>query len=108
MFRQFGPRRGDPAGQGKDDALRVPGRSAVDAEACVRICYEGFKAFNERHGFPPNYPSIEAATARVQGLLKHPAVFGVVAVDQGGCGLGFDFLSERSPILVDSAAQGEV
>ena len=46
---------------------------------CGRICYDGFKALNERHGFPTNYPSVEAATARVRAMLEHPAVFGVVA-----------------------------
>jgi GNAT superfamily N-acetyltransferase len=85
--------------------------TVADAEACGRICYEGFKALNERHGFPPNYASVAAATARVRGFLEHPAVFGVVAVEQGRV-LGFNFLSERDPIravgpsVVDPAAQG--
>ena len=84
----------------------------TDAEMCGRICYEGFKALNERHGFPPNYPSVDAATARVRALLEHPAVFGVVATERGGGVLGFNFLSERDPIravgpiVVDPAAQG--
>ena len=86
--------------------------TVADAEACGRICYEGFKALNERHGFPPNYASVEAATARVRALLEHPAVFGVVAAERGGRVLGFNFLSERDPIravgpiVVDPAAQG--
>ena len=85
--------------------------TVADAEACGRIAYEGFKALNERHGFPTNYPSVEAATARVRALLEHPAVFGVVA-EGGGRVLGFNFLSERDPIravgpiVVDPAAQG--
>jgi GNAT superfamily N-acetyltransferase len=84
----------------------------ADAEACGRICYQGFKALNERHGFPPNYPSVEAATGRVRAFLEHSAVFGVVAVERGGRVLGFNFLSERDPIrgvgpiVVDPAAQG--
>jgi GNAT superfamily N-acetyltransferase len=83
----------------------------ADAEACGRICYEGFKALNERHGFPPNYASVEAATGRVHAFLEHPAVFGVVA-EHGGRVLGFNFLSERDPIraigpiVVDPAVQG--
>ncbi|WP_222183471.1 GNAT family N-acetyltransferase [Geminicoccus harenae] len=86
--------------------------TVTDAEVCGRICYEGFKALNERHGFPPNYPSVEAAIARVQSFLGHPAVFGVVAVGQDGRVLGFNFLSERDPIravgpiVVDPVAQG--
>ncbi len=85
--------------------------TVADAEACGRIGYEGFKALNDRHGFPTNYPSVEAATQRVRALIEHPAVFGVVA-EQGGRVLGFNFLSERDPvravgpIVVDPAAQG--
>ena len=38
---------------------------AADAEACGGICYDGFKAINDRHGFPTIFPSVEAATGRV-------------------------------------------
>ena len=58
--------------------------TAADAEACGRIGYEGFKALNERHGFPTNYPSVEAATARVRAFLGHPAIYGIVAAERGG------------------------
>jgi ribosomal protein S18 acetylase RimI-like enzyme len=100
----------DPASASTEFVLRPA--TPADAEACGRICYEGSKALNERHGFPPNYPSVEAATARVLGFLEHPAVFGVVAAEHGGRVLGFSFLSERDPIravgpiVVDPAAQG--
>jgi len=34
--------------------MRIIIRPAIeaDAEECGRICYEGFRAVNERHGFP--------------------------------------------------------
>jgi GNAT superfamily N-acetyltransferase len=85
--------------------------TAADAEACGAVCYDGFKAIDERHGFPPVFPSVEPATGRVRAMIDHPAVFGVVA-ERGGRILGFNFLSERDPIravgpiVVDPAAEG--
>jgi len=82
-----------------------------DANACGRICYEGFRAVNERYGFPLIFPSVDVATQRVGGLIRHPSVFGVVAEAYGRI-VGFNFLSERDPIravgpiVVDPAAQG--
>src|SRR5712691_4233467 len=83
-----------------------------DANACGRICYEGFQTVNERYGFPPTFPSLEVATQRVGGFIRHPSVFGVVAEAGYGRIVGFNFLSERDPIravgpiVVDPAAQG--
>jgi hypothetical protein len=37
-----------------------------DANACGRICYDGFRPVNERFGFPPTFPSVEVATQRVE------------------------------------------
>lgn len=82
-----------------------------DANACGRICYEGFRAVNEHYGFPLIFSSVEAATQRVGGFIRHPSVFGVVAEAHGRI-VGFNFLSERDPIravgpiVVDPAAQG--
>jgi GNAT superfamily N-acetyltransferase len=83
-----------------------------DATACGRICYEGFRTINERHGFSPTFPSVEVATQRVGGFIRHPSVFGVVAEAVDGGVVGFNFLSERDPIravgpiVVDLGAQG--
>jgi GNAT superfamily N-acetyltransferase len=83
-----------------------------DANACGRICYEGFRTLNERYGFPPTFPSVEVATRRVGGFIRHPSVFGVVAETGGGRIVGFNFLSERDPIravgpiVTDPSAQG--
>jgi GNAT superfamily N-acetyltransferase len=82
-----------------------------DANACGRICYEGFRAVNQRHGFPLIFPSVDVATQRVGGFIRHPSVFGVVAEAHGRI-VGFNFLSERDPIravgpiVVDPAAEG--
>lgn len=82
----------------------------ADTEMCGRICYEGFRAINELHGFPPVFRSVQAATDRVRASIEHPAVFGVVAENDGKT-IGFSFLSERDPIravgpvVIDPAAQ---
>jgi GNAT superfamily N-acetyltransferase len=83
-----------------------------DANACGRICYEGFRAVAECHGFPPIFPSVEVATHRVGAFIRHPSIFGVVAEAADGRIVGFNFLSERDPIravgpvVIDPAAQG--
>jgi GNAT superfamily N-acetyltransferase len=84
----------------------------TDANACGRICYEGFRAVNDRYGFPLTFPSVEIATQRVGGFIRHPSVYGVVAEGGDGLIVGFNFLSERDPIravgpiVIDPAAQG--
>lgn len=89
-------------------ALRVGGRD--DAEACGRICYEAFAALAERHGFPPDFPSVEAATDLLAMLLAHPGFHAVVA-ELDGRVVGSNFLDERGaiagvgPITVDPACQ---
>src|SRR5919199_714071 len=70
-----------------------------DADACGQICYDAFKAVNERHGFPSLFPSVEAATHRVSTFIHHPSFFGVIAeTSDDGQIVGFSFLSERDPI----------
>lgn len=94
--------------------MNIAIRPAVDsdADACGRICYEGFRAVNERYGFPPTFPSVEVATQRVGGFIRHPSIFGLVAEAGDRRIVGFNFLSERDPIravgpiVIDPAAQG--
>ena len=68
-----------------------------DFEDCGRICYEGFKIVNEQHGFPPQFPSVEAGVRRINSLSNAPASFGVVA-ELAGKIAGFAFLTERDPV----------
>ena len=82
----------------------------ADTEACGRIIYEAFKGVNERHGFRPDFPSVDAATQFADQFINDPAVFGVVA-ESGGRVVGSNFLSEwdevRSvgPITVEPTLQ---
>jgi predicted N-acetyltransferase YhbS len=86
-----------------------PGRPE-DATICGTICYEAFKTIAEQHNFPTNYPSPEAAIARMMTRLRHPGFYAVVA-ELDGRVVGSNFLDERSavaglgPITVAPAVQ---
>jgi GNAT superfamily N-acetyltransferase len=90
--------------------IRIRPIAVDDLTECGRICFEGFKTVNERHGFPPQFPSVEAGTARVRSMLNAPSSFGVVAESEGAI-TGFAFLTERDPvraigpIVIDSGVQ---
>jgi GNAT superfamily N-acetyltransferase len=71
----------------------------ADAEACGRICYEGFRVVTDRHGYPPVFASAEIATRRLAVFIANPSVFALVAELPGERRIaGFNFLSERDPI----------
>jgi len=84
----------------------VPG----DRQECGRICYEAFATLAARHGFPPDFPTVEAAAGPIRWLIEHPDIYGVVAEGDGRI-LGSSFLDERStisaigPVSVDPTAQ---
>ena len=92
--------------------MDVTVREAVDADwvEAGRICYEAFATLAARHGFPPDFPTVEAASEPIRWLINHPQIYGVVAVG-GGRILGSSFLDERSsisaigPVSVDPTAQ---
>ena len=79
--------------------LNVTIRPAVagDTETCGRIIYEAFNGVLDRHGFPPQFPSVEVAIQRANFCITHPSIFGVVAESDGQV-IGSAFLDERNPI----------
>jgi predicted N-acetyltransferase YhbS len=87
-------------------------RRAVPADVpeCGRILYEAFAALADRHGFPHDFPSVEAATGSMRALISNPGFYGIVAESDGRVA-GSSFLDERStihaigPVSVDPAAQ---
>jgi ribosomal protein S18 acetylase RimI-like enzyme len=87
-------------------------REAVDAdwEAAGRICYDAFATLADEHGFPHDFPTVDAAAEPIRWLINHPHVYAVVA-ERDGRILGSNFLDERGtisaigPISVDPAAQ---
>ncbi len=86
-----------------------PGAPA-DAAVCGPICFEAFKAINDEHHFPPDFPSAEVATGVLTMLLSNPGFYSVVAEKDGNV-VGSNFLDERGPITgvgpitVDPASQ---
>ncbi len=85
--------------------------TAADVEACGRIIYEAFNGVAEQHRFPPDFPTVEAATQLSSLFIHHPGIFGVVAETDGEV-VGCNFLDERGPIrglgpiTVDPRSQG--
>ena len=82
-----------------------------DAAVTARILYEAFAGIHDRHRFPRDFPTLEAAEQLTNSFIAHPSIWGVVAVQDGRI-LGSNFLDERGPvrgvgpITVDPAAQG--
>ncbi|MGA2395465.1 MAG: GNAT family N-acetyltransferase [Candidatus Lustribacter sp.] len=80
----------------------------ADIEPLARICFEAFRSIAERHNFPPDFPSVEVATAVIGHFVRNPAVYGIAA-ELGGRVVGSNFLEERSaisgvgPITIDPA-----
>ncbi|MDB5636700.1 MAG: hypothetical protein JWP51_1608 [Bradyrhizobium sp.] len=68
-----------------------------DAAVCGPICFEAFKAINDEHDFPPDFPSAEVATGLLTMLLSNPGFYSVVAEKDGKIA-GSNFLDERGPI----------
>src|ERR1043165_3142641 len=81
-----------------------------DAEEGGRLIYEAFKGISGRHGYGPDFPSVEAATGFVSAFIADPSVYGVVAESEGRV-IGSNFLSEWDdirgvgPITVDTDVQ---
>lgn len=91
--------------------VRIRAAAPSDAEACGAIMFGAFADVAERHGFPPDFPSAEAAIGLARSLIANPAVCGVVAEVHGRV-VGSNFLSEADPIrgvgpiTVEPRAQG--
>jgi predicted N-acetyltransferase YhbS len=79
-------------------ALMIRPAIAADAPECGRVCYDAFASIAASHGFPPDIPSVEAATALVSGLIEHPGFFALAAEDEGRI-VASSFLDERSMIV---------
>jgi GNAT superfamily N-acetyltransferase len=69
----------------------------TDAAMCGPIAFQAFKAINDTHHFPPDFPSPEIATGLLGMLLSHPGFYSVVAETDGKI-VGSNFLDERGPI----------
>ena len=89
-------------------------RRAVPADIpeCGRILYEAFATLADRHGFPHDFPSVDAATKSMTALISNPGFHGIAA-ELDGRVVGSSFLDERStihaigPVSVDPMAQDQ-
>jgi GNAT superfamily N-acetyltransferase len=82
----------------------------TDAGPAGAICYTAFKTIADQHGFPPDFPTPDVATALMEHLLSRPEIHGVVAETDGHvCGSNFlweaDELAGVGPITVDPDVQ---
>jgi len=81
-----------------------------DSAVCGRICFEAFSAINGAHGFPCDFPGVEAATGVLSMMFSSPGCYCVVAEVDGRI-VGSNCLDERSvicglgPITIDPEAQ---
>jgi hypothetical protein len=42
--------------------MNIRDASEADAQVCGRVMYDAFRDLAQRHNFPPDFPSAEAAT----------------------------------------------
>lgn len=82
----------------RSGGLKLRHGQPKDAETCSLICYEAFKAINDAHGFPPDFPSPEAPLGFLSMMLAHPEGFYGVVAEIGGRVVGSNFLSYGDPI----------
>lgn len=68
-----------------------------DVPVAGRIAFEAFAAIADRHRFPRDFPTEDAAQALVAAYTDHPAIWGVVA-ERDGRIVGSNFLDERGPV----------
>jgi hypothetical protein len=78
-----------------------PGR-VEDTDKVGKIIFEAFSAIADKHNFPPDFPSVDAARDLAFSLLSNPRFYSVVAEDTTSSGdedkdqvVGSNFLDER-------------
>ena len=81
-----------------------------DSSVCGQICYEAFSKINAKHGFPSDFPGVEATTSLLSMMFSSSDFYCVVAETDGRI-VGSNCLDERSviagigPITIDPRAQ---
>ena len=82
----------------------------ADTENCGRVIYKAFCGISDRHNFPHDFPSLDAALQMAQMSIANPDIDGFVAEEDGHF-LGSNFLWRQNriagvgPITVDPDAQ---
>jgi GNAT superfamily N-acetyltransferase len=78
-------------------ALALRELEPADADAAAAIVYDAFAGIHDRHRFPRDFPTLDAAAAVTSAFAAHPSIWGVVAEVDGRV-VGSNFLDERGPI----------
>jgi GNAT superfamily N-acetyltransferase len=81
----------DPSG------LRLRPIAPGDRDAAARILFDAFASIHDRHRFPRDFPTLDAATELTGAFIDHPAIWGIVA-ERDGRIVGSNFLDERAPV----------
>jgi GNAT superfamily N-acetyltransferase len=68
-----------------------------DGEAVAEIMYSAFAEIHDQHRFPRDFPTLESAARLARDFIRHPSIWGVVAVSDGQV-VGSNFLDERGPV----------
>ena len=71
--------------------------SGDDWREAGRICYEAFNKVSGEHGYPPDFPTVEAAALPLKWMTEHPHIYGAVA-ERGGRIIGSVWMDERSAV----------
>jgi GNAT superfamily N-acetyltransferase len=79
-------------------ALTLRSPNPADAPIAGVICYNAFKTIAEKHAFPPDFPSADAAIGLMHQIMSAPDVFGVIA-ELDGRVVGSNFLWESGGVV---------
>jgi GNAT superfamily N-acetyltransferase len=93
-------------------AITIRQAIPTDAPTCSKIVFAAFAGIQDRHNFPRDFPTVEAASGLTDAWINHPKVYAIVA-EQDGRIVGFNGLDQRDaigapgPVVVDPAAQAK-
>jgi len=89
--------------------LRAP--THADAAPAGVICHDAFKTIAEKHGFPPDFPTVDVAIGLMEHMISTPEVFGMIA-ELDGRVVGSNFLWDSGdrvagigPITIEPSVQ---
>ena len=90
--------------------MRIRPVTPTDTETIGQIIYKAFCGIDDRHNFPYDFHSIEAAMGLARMLTSSPDIYGIVAENDGNI-VGSNFLWEQNeisgvgPITIDPERQ---
>ncbi|HEX2086728.1 MAG TPA: GNAT family N-acetyltransferase [Solirubrobacteraceae bacterium] len=80
-----------------DTGVHLRPIASADVDAVAAILFKAFAGIHDRHRFPRDFPTLEAALELTTAFAAHPQIHGVVA-EAGGRVVGSNFLDERGPV----------